>query len=132
MKLIPVQDFPRLHVTPLASIQIKNSRVVVELDEETEKRIELLFQPYQAIRVITADCFFLPKGVSIVSQRVVEVVDSEWITTLKANLRLVDETGNFMEKSRHFIIPLQDEFLEIVAWNVVVRAFAAVPKNTLN
>ena len=105
MNLIPVKNLPRLHVTPLASIQIKNSRVVVEVDDEAERRIELIFQPSQAVRMTTADCFVLPKGVSIVQQTLVEVLGSEWITTLKANLKRIDESGAFMEKARHFIIP---------------------------
>ena len=121
MNLIPVENLPRLHVTPLASIQMKESCVVVEADDEAEKRIELLFQPYQALRVTTADCFVLPKGVSIVPQTVVEVVGSEWIAALKVNLRQVDETAKFMEKARHFIVPLQDDFLEVVAWNAIAR-----------
>lgn len=127
MNLIVVQDLPRLHVTPLASIRVEDSHVIVEVDDERERRIELVFQPYQAVRVITADCFVLPAGVSIVPQTVVEVVGSEWIAALKTNLKQVDETAKFMNKARHFIVPLQDDFLEVVAWNVVSPKATTAP-----
>ncbi len=118
MNLIPVQDLPRLHTTPLASIQVRNSRVIVELDDENEKRIRLVFQTYQAIRVITADCFALPDGVSVLPRTVAEVVGSDWVSSLKMNLKRVDEAATFMNKARHFIVPLQDDYLEVVAWEV--------------
>jgi hypothetical protein len=33
----------------------------------------------------------------------------------------VDETGTFMGKARHFILPLQDDFLEVVAWDITMK-----------
>jgi len=120
MRFVTVPGIPRLHTTPLAAIQIKNSRVVVEVDDEFESRFALVFEPYQAVRVTTADCYALTEGVVLPSKTVTEVLDSTWIAELKANLRLVDETADFMNKARHFILPLQDDFLEVAAWNIAV------------
>ena len=120
MNVLIVQNLPRLHTTPLPSIRIEESRVVVDLDDEFERRFQLVFQPYQGVRIITTDCFQVPTGMAEMPKAVVEILDSEWITDLKRNLKQTDETANFMEKSRHFIVPLQDKFLEVIAWSVAV------------
>jgi len=123
MTIVPVPNIPRLHVTPLASItmnQEKGSQVSVELDNEQEKRISLVFCPYQAMRVTTSDCYFLPDGVALLPNTVMEVLDSSWIAQLTKDLKQIDETATFMYKARHFIVPLQDDFLEVCAWDIRV------------
>ena len=123
MKLLTIPTLPRLHTTPLAVVRVENSRVIVEADDEHERRIQFVLRPYQALRMTTADCFMPPSGVAIKPQVVTEVVDSEWITDLKRSLSTVDETATFLNKARHFLIPLQDDFLEVVAWEII----ASVP-----
>ncbi len=120
MTIVPVQSIPRLHTTPLASVQVKDSQVIVDVDDEREKRFRLVFKPYQAMRMITADCYHLPGGVSLLPNTVMEVLDSSWIADLTKNLKQVDETATFLGKARHFILPLQDDFLEVVAWNITL------------
>lgn len=66
----------------------------------------------------TADCFSLPEGVSLKPNEVIEVLDSQWIHELKANLSRVDETATFMSQARHFVFPLQDDILEVIAWGI--------------
>lgn len=90
----------------------------MEVDDEEERRIRFTFQPYQAVRVVTADCYSPPAALWIEPQVISEVFDSEWIDQLQRACSRVDETANFMERARHFLVPLQDEFLEIVAWDV--------------
>ena len=70
------------------------------------------------MRMITADCFALPDGVALLPNTVMEVLNSSWIAELTRSLKRVDETATFMGKARHFILPLQDDFLEVVAWNI--------------
>src|SRR5437667_11906858 len=116
MTTVPVQSIPRLHTTPLASIRVKDSRVIADIDDEQEKRLSLVFHPYQAMRMTTADCYALPDGVVLSPNTVMEVLRSTWIAELTRRLKQVDETATFMGKARHFIVPLQDDFLEVVAW----------------
>lgn len=115
----PVMGLPKLHTTPLADVHIEGSkapRVVVELDDVNEKRFRLVFETYQAVRVTTADCFW--PVVPITSQAVVEVINSPWIAELTAVLKKSDHAATFMQKAKHFLIPAQDDFIEIVAWGV--------------
>lgn len=113
-----VANVPRIHLTPLALIRIEGGRVVVDVDDEHEKRVRLVCEPYQAARVVTADCFNLPSDLAVTTGTIVEVHDSEWLANLSSALKRNDHTATFMQKARHFLIPLQDEFLEIVAWDL--------------
>jgi hypothetical protein len=96
--------------------------VVIEVDDEHERRFRLLFEPYQALRVVTEDCFDTPDGLAIIPQTVVEVKDSRWVHELQSILARGDHQATFLTKARHFLLPLQDDFLEIVAWNVRCEA----------
>jgi len=118
MTIVHLQNIPRLHTTPLASVQVKDSQVIADVDDEQEKRFRLVFKPYQAMRMMTADCYSLPEGVTLIPNTVMEVLNSSWIVELIRSLKQVDETATFMGKARHFIVPLQDDFLEVVAWGI--------------
>lgn len=118
MRIVPVQNMPRLHTTPLASVQVRDAQVIADVDNEREERFRVVLEPYQAMRMISADCFDLPDGVALLPNTIMEVLNSEWIAELRKILSRVDETATFMEKARHFILPLQDDFLEVVAWNI--------------
>lgn len=120
MRMIPVKNIPLLHETPLATIRIDDGELIIEVDDENEKRMKIIFCPYQAIRVITTDCFLLPEDLdqSIIIKTIVEMEESEWVKKLKYNLSEVDEGADFMDKAHHYLIPLQDDFLEVVAWDI--------------
>jgi len=122
MEIVSVRGIPTLNTTPLAEIRVKNFRITVIVDDVSEKRFELVFDTYQAMRLITADCYLVPENINLPARTVVEVLDSSWIMELKRNLKEIDETADFMERSRHFILPLQDNFLEVVAWNLEVTS----------
>jgi len=47
-----------------------------------------------------------------------EIVQSKWIEELRLVLRRSDEGASFLDRARHFIVPLQDDFAEVVAWNI--------------
>lgn len=102
-------------------MRIDSTQILVELDDEQERRFSLRFEPYQAFRTITADCWTVPSAVDAVSNRVLEITDSEWKRALESVLARVDSSADFMRKSRHFLIPCQDKFIEIVAWGVSVN-----------
>ena len=125
MKLLSLDFLPKLHTTPLSSVQVKNSGVIVEVDDEHERRVRFVLRPYQALRMTTADCFILPAEIRIKPQLVCEIVDSEWIAELKHNLSFIDESATFLQKAHHYLFPLQDDFLEIVAWDINVSSNAS-------
>jgi hypothetical protein len=118
MEIIAVKGLPKLNVTPLATVMFDSPKIVVELDDCQEQRIRLIFEPYQAARMITADCFDFSEEVELIAQTVMEVKDSPWIEELRGVLEINDSGASFLDKSRHFLLPLQDDFLEIVAWGV--------------
>lgn len=120
MALIPIEKFPKLHRTPLATVSIESPKVIVELDDEFEKRFRLYFEPYQAVKVTTSDCFFMEEGMIIIPQTIVQVAESTWLNELRKNLSIIDETADFLDDAKHYIVPLQDDFLEVVAWSITV------------
>ena len=121
MALIPIEKLPKLHCTPLATVTIVPPKVIVEADDELEKRIRLCFEPYQAVKITTADCFLVEKESIIIPQIIVQVDGSSWIDELRKNLSFIDETADFLDDAIHYIVPLQDDFLEVVAWSATVK-----------
>jgi len=117
-----IEGLPKLHVTPLASVICNAPKIIVEADDEKESRVRFTFEPYQAIRMVTADCFDVPDGMSIIPQTIMEIQNSTWIDQLRSTLKMTDCDADFMDKARHFLFPLQDDFLEIVAWDVRVES----------
>lgn len=115
---VAVAGLPAIHTTPLARIVVENSKAIVELDDLNERRVRLIFWPYQAVRIITADCFESSQEDSLLPNVVSERRSSPWIQKLLERQRRIDATARFMEKARHFLVPLQDDFLEVIAWDV--------------
>lgn len=129
MTWILLETLPRLHETPLAIIRVDFPRVVLEADDQHERRVRFTFEPYQAVRVVTADCFLVPEGLTLsVPWPVFACSDSSWIEQLKDCLSRKDVTATFLNNARHFLIPLQDDFVEVVArdvrWEIVSKAEA--------
>ena len=120
MVITAVEVLPKLNATPLALVVCSGSKIIVEVDDTSESRIKFIFEPYQAIKMVTVDCFNLSYGMSIIPQTVMEIKNSVWIDELRKALKLTDYEADFMDKSKHFLLPLQDDFLEVVAWNVKV------------
>ena len=115
---VVVPGLPGIHTTPLARVVIEDSNAILELDDLDERRIRLIFRPYQAVQITTADCFEPPSGGSVLPNTVLEVRQSPWIRRLTEQQKRIDETASFMEKARHFLVPLQEDFFEVVAWDV--------------
>jgi len=110
-------------------VRLEEGSVIVEADDEQEQRIQIIMGPYQAMRMTTADCFILPPGTNIIPKTVYEVSESEWISDLKRVLSVTDETATFLNKAHHYLFPLQDDFLEVVAWDITVSSLATpVPR----
>jgi len=124
MELVPVPNAPRFHETPLPSFFLGSGRLLVELDDENERRLRLLFEPCQAVRVTTCDCFDMPdldEDALATFPTIFEVVGSTWIDDLRKTLRKVDKTADFLAMAKHYYLPLQDDQLEVVSWGFRVQ-----------
>ena len=78
---------------PLEKITFEQTTIIIEFDDINEKRFKAVFKPYQAIKVITADCFdkeVLLSDENLESGRyqrhILEVENSEWIKELKIEM----------------------------------------------
>ena len=114
-RLESVHDLTGLTGIPIARVTVENATITVDLSEE-ERQIVVVFRPYQAMRITTADCFALSGDMFITPRTIMEVRDSAWLAELKESLSKVDATANFMDRARHFVIPCEDNFIEVVAW----------------
>lgn len=108
-----------INTTPLETLTIKGTAIAFSFDDSEEIRRTILFSPYQYVHVLTEDCIDYEwlntfySGIGIY-----EVKKSALILDLKYQLQENDAHANFLEKARHFIIPLQDNLIEIIAWNM--------------
>ncbi len=112
-----LRELIELDAVPIARTFAEGAKVIVELDDDNRK-IRVAFSPYQALRVTTADCFALSEGMMIMPRTIMEVEESDWIAELKKAMAVVDTTADFLDKSRHFLVPTEDDFIEVVAWSI--------------
>ena len=112
-----LRELTELNAVPITRTFVEGAKVIVELDDD-DRKLRVAFSPYQALRVTTSDCFALPEGMMITPRTIMEVEETDWISELKKSLAEVDTTANFMDKSRHFLVPGYDDFIEIAAWSV--------------
>ena len=116
----PIAETPALHRVNYPVIQIKDRMIRVELDDADSNKIALKFQPYQALKVTTQDCYLEEEGDTGAGDRLLYQQTSAWLNELKAALHRNDQTANFMDKAVHFIIPAGDDVLEIAAWKIEI------------
>lgn len=117
MNISIVSTEVEIHETALEKITYHRGVLLVEFDNVHEQRVQLRFSPFQAARITTIDCFDVPS--LLINDRLprylLEVVDSPWIEVLKEELRRNDRSATFMNKARHFILPLGDNIVEVIA-----------------
>lgn len=114
---------------PYADISIKGSQLKISLDDKDENRITLCLYPIQAIKLITEDCYDFPAEIineckqkyGFYKRHVVEILDSPWIQQLKTTASMYQNDAGFLDKSRHFLIDLRDNIVEVVAWNIEIQ-----------
>ena len=116
MQLSTIHKFQGFSTTPLGKLTVENAKVIVELTVENVS-IRVVFAPYQAVRVTTADCFLVAPDAFIEPRTIMEMSNSQWIEQLSGSLSQVDETATFLTQTRHFLVACQDNFIEIIAWD---------------
>jgi len=120
-RLEVIHELNNLSANPIARVVVENAEVIVELTDEVT-RVRLLFRPYQSVRVTTADCFALSGEMFISPRTIMEVSGSVWLDQLRAAQVQIDMSATFMSKARHFVVPCDDTFIEIVAWQCEVSS----------
>ena len=112
----------KLHTVPLEKILINSHMIKITVDDITEKTYELIFDPYQAIKIITIDCVDIDSYYcdecyyeGCYHNHLIEVEGSLWIKNLKDELKKNDEEAYFLDKSRHFVVATNDNIIEIIA-----------------
>jgi len=115
-----------INTTPLETISVSSNEVTIELDDVKENRHRIKFSPYQAIKVITIDCVSSREYFNDYSFRngyyqryILNVDDSEWINALKS--KLSDNMANFLNESIHYVLPLQENIIEIIAHKINIE-----------
>ena len=114
-----------IHCTPLERVEVEAGTIIVYLDNINEERFKLVFNVCQGLKVTASDCvsyssfkndFCFSDG--IYHRYILEVEDSGWVRQLKKDL--TDRDATFLERSRHFILPLQDVVIEILAYEIEI------------
>lgn len=118
MRYVEIPGTPSIHPVPLPEIAVARSEIKLMLDGADEQRKLFIFQPYQAIRITTQDCFVVPLDSGFYKGGVFWVEESLWIAELKSALNQVDRLATFLDKSHHYVVPGGDDIVEIVAWRM--------------
>lgn len=108
-----------INETPLERLTYEGADLIVEFDNQADERVRLTFSPWQALKVTTIDCYDI-RSLLIkdrLPRRVLEFTDSEWISALKEELHQHDHHATFLNDAHHFVLPFQDNVVEIVARN---------------
>jgi len=117
------KDF-EIHTTPLEKISMNANSVEIFLDDVKEIRYKISARPYQAVKIITIDCTSSVDYYNDYCYRdgrfrrhILEIESSSFINDLK------EKTSDsvFLEKSRHFVLPLQENIVELVAYDITVE-----------
>lgn len=112
---VPVPGVPGLHALSTPAVSVVKPEVVVELDGAAGERLRLVFSPYQAVRIRTADLFVPPADGAFRAHVVMEVLDSPWLAELGADLERVASGATFMGQAHHYLLTAGDSVVEVVA-----------------
>ena len=125
MELRIVTKNPEIDTVPYYELFINYKNQYIEFDDINEKRWKIEFKTVQAWKVTAFDCINLElldtnetvdeKGIN--HHYILEVVNSHWIKELEKELYSRDKNATFFEKSHHYILPLGDEIIEVIAWD---------------
>jgi hypothetical protein len=116
-----------IHQTPLERLTYEGSDLIVEFDNAKGERVRLKFSPWQALKVTTIDCFDM-RTILIenhLSRHLLEVRESQWIKALNEELHQHDHHATFLDRAHHFVLPFQDNIVEVIAWGFEYSLFCA-------
>jgi hypothetical protein len=117
----PVPGTPLLNRVCDPVIEIRGRKIRVVLEDDDGHQVELVFQPYQALKLTTVDCFLWLGEIRLPPNQVTYQNASPWLEELKSALHMIDTSADFMDKALHFTIPAGDDILEVAAWKIEIK-----------
>ena len=126
MNIIVFKKEFEIHTTPLEKIFSDPYSISIEVDDINETRHRLIFKPYVAYRVTSIDCVSSKDFYNDYCFRdgryhrhILKVENSEWINDLKSKTGKLN--GSFLNQVNHYVLPLQDIVIEVLANDIVVQ-----------
>ena len=117
-----------IHATPLEKVEIDSHKIKIYLDDVNEERYVITACPIQAFKLVTIDCCVVRDYFNeycfrggIYHTHILEVEDSDWLKELKEVLTKTDESATFLNSAKHYVFPLQENVIEIIACGLVVE-----------
>lgn len=111
-----------IHTTPLEELFIDSSSITIFFDDINENRYKMIAEPYQAINITTIDCasskyynFCYRDG--IFHRNILQVENSELLCSL---IKRANEK-QFLMNSKHYVLPLQDNLIEFLAYDIKIE-----------
>jgi hypothetical protein len=116
----PMADIPAPDPVLSPRITVAERAIEVVVTDRDDRRITMRFQPYQAMRMTTGDCYRPTDGRPGHPERIEWARSSALLDELTAALAEVDSRATFMEDAVHVIIPAGDDVLEVVATRIEI------------
>ena len=112
-----------IHTTSLEKIIVDANSIEICLDDVNEERYRIVAKPYQAIKITTIDCassddfhndFCFRDG--RYHRHILQMLNSHFLKELKEKAA----SFGFLTKSKHFVFPLQEIVVELIAYELNV------------
>jgi len=116
-------DF-EIHTTPLEKISIDANSLEILLDDVYENRYKIFVSPYQSVKIITIDCVSSADYFNEYCFRdgryhrhILQIENSGLIEELKKS----GAPASFINNAKHFVLPLQEILIEVIAFELNVE-----------
>ena len=113
-----------IHTTPLEELFIDSSSITIFFDDINENRYKMIAEPYQAINITTIDCVSCKEYYNsfcyrdgIFHRHILQVENSELLCSL---IKRANEK-HFLMDSKHYVLPLQDNLIEFLAYDIKIE-----------
>ena len=117
---VEVPQLPEMDRAMSPVIQMADRSIRATVQDIGGHELVLTFQPYQAARVVTVDCYRAPEGLGHRPRSIYWSRSSAWLNELRGRLTELDPGADFLDRAIHFLVPAGDDVLEVVAWRVEV------------
>jgi len=133
-----------IHTVPLERLVLDQDNTkdnFLLLDDVNEKRWKITFKRLHGLKITATDyrgldfrkgvgnfpdeCFTKGKNFPHCHKYIMEVIDSPWIKELKNTLgeKPSAEDLESINGTRHFLLPLYDNVIEIIAWDLQLEEY---------
>jgi hypothetical protein len=98
-----------------ATVSISPHVVTLFGEDARGRGVEITFSPYQAIRFTDSECFSGPFPDSGSFGQINEVPNSKWLREVRRALKQSDETADYLDQGKHFVLMAREIVIEIIA-----------------